>query len=141
MQFDKLSAEERKALVAKVVAWDAETATLAAESAKMKAEHEAWQRRFDAERIVKEVRDGLFAPSNDKLVAAVEAALADVPTAAPLDDAELARLKRRHLALRLVEKIAALRGTLSAATEIALSNAFEKVLAAPIKIQEGTRND
>jgi hypothetical protein len=128
----KITRAELEAYIAKA---SAENDAWAAESAKHHAEHEAWRRHFEADKLVRELYGSSY--GHDELVTAIEMALADLPTA-PLDDAELARLKRRHLALRLVEKIAALKGPLNAPTEMALFETFQKALAAPIKIQEGT---
>jgi hypothetical protein len=133
--------EERKLLLAelnkKLSQWDADCAADVKESERMKTEHEAMGRRFDADKLVRDLYGTSY--GHDELRIAVETALADLPTA-PLDAAELARLERRHLALRVVEKIAVLR-PLSAPTEISLTQTFEKVLAPQIEIQEGKNHE
>jgi hypothetical protein len=104
----------------------------------MKVDLDAGQRRHQAHKLVGELYGTSY--GHDELHAAIEQALVDLPTA-PLDEAELARLKRRRLALRLVEKIAALKGPLSAATEMALFQMLEKAMAPEINIQQGKPND
>jgi hypothetical protein len=116
----------------------AEDARLDVAHAKLKSDITAQQHHLDAHRLVRELRDAFHFVDDEKLRVVVEQALADIPDE-QLDDVALARLKCRHASLHLIKLIAALRGTLSAATEIALQNTFEKVLAAPINVQQGNQ--
>jgi hypothetical protein len=134
MEIDKITTtpEERQRLLAelnaKLSAWDAETATWAAESAKLKTEHEAQQRRFDAERLVRELYGGSF--GHDELCVAVEHALAELSPAAQLDDAARIKLRRRHESFLLVKRIAELKGPMSAETESQLLEKLQRAMAA-----------
>jgi hypothetical protein len=133
MEIDKITTtpEERKVLLAKLNAklsqWQAECAADVKQSERMKAQHEAMGRHFDAHKLVHE----LYGSTHDRaeLCAAVETILAELPTAS-LTDVELVKLRRRHESLALVKKIVELRGTpLDAATESQLQQKFERVVA------------
>jgi hypothetical protein len=138
MQLDKLSADERKELVAqisvKLSQWQAEDEATAEQLARMKAEHEAHQRRFDADKLVRDLYGSSY--GHDELRAAIEEVLAKLP-AEQLNDSALARLKRRHDAQHIIKQIAVLCGhPLSAANEALVQNQLEAAMAA-IPVKEG----
>jgi hypothetical protein len=142
VQIDKLTADEKRALAAqfnaKLSQWQIASAADAERSERMKAEHEAWQRRFDADKLVRDLYGTSY--GHDELRTVIEAVLADLPEEL-LDDEALARLKRRHASQYLVKKLVELKGPMSAANEALIQQKLEAAMAATFQLKKENKND
>jgi hypothetical protein len=132
---DKLRADPKLAaeLQAFLKRAEAEDAAASKQLERMKAEHEAHQRYFDADRLVRDLYGSSY--GHDVLRTAIEEVLADLPVE-ELDDEALARLKRQHASEHLVKKLVELKGPMSAANEALIRNKLEAAMAA-IPAKEG----
>ena len=93
---------------------------------RMKVDLDAGQRRHQADRLVSELYGTSY--GHDGLRTALEEILAQPVEA--LDEAARIKRRRRHESQRLVQKIAELKGELSANTESQIQEKLERTMAA-----------